>query len=43
MPGHGFTHEDGLEGRLHFPGQQIFPVDVSKERMSLLNTKKQNK
>lgn len=29
------THQKRLEGRLHFPSQQIVPVDVSEEVMTL--------
>lgn len=29
------THQKRLEGRLHFPSQQLLPVDVSEEGMTL--------
>jgi len=37
------THQERFEGRLHFPSQQILPVDVSKEGMSLQKKKKTKK
>lgn len=33
-----WAHQEGLEGRLHLASQQVVPVDVSKERMSLRET-----
>lgn len=34
------THQEGFERRLHFASQQVVPVDVSEEGMSLRGTRR---